>query len=90
MHELSVCMSMLQQVEQIAHERNASKVIKITLAIGPLSGVEPELMRHAYPLAAAGSVAADAELIMESADIVVRCSQCDSETSVPPNKLLCG
>ena len=90
MHELSVCLSMLQQVEQIARERDAAKVIKITLCIGPLSGVEPELLRHAYPLAAAGSIAEDAELIMESAEIVVRCSQCDSETRVPPNKLLCG
>lgn len=90
MHELSVCMSMLQQVEQVARERNAESVIKITLSIGPLSGVEPDLMRHAYPLAAAGTVAANAELVMETAEIVVRCSQCDSETTVTANKLLCG
>lgn len=90
MHELSVCLSLMQQVESIARERNAQKVTRITLNIGPLSGVEPELLRHAYPLASAGTVAADAELIMHSADIVVRCSQCDSETTVAPNKLLCG
>lgn len=90
MHELSVCLSLMQQVESIARERNAQKVTRITLNIGPLSGVEPELLRHAYPLASAGTVAADAELIMQSADIVVRCSQCDSETTVAPNKLLCG
>jgi hydrogenase nickel incorporation protein HypA/HybF len=83
-------MSMLQQVEQIARGRNAERVIRITLSIGPLSGVEPDLMRHAYPLAAAGTVAADAELVMETAEIVVRCSQCDSETTVTANKLLCG
>jgi len=90
MHELSVCLSLMKQVESIARERNAEKVIKITLNIGPLSGVEPELLRHAYPLATAGTIAADAELVMETADIVVRCSQCDSETTVTPNKLLCG
>lgn len=90
MHELSVCLSLMQQVESIARERNAEKVVTITLNIGPLSGVEPELLRHAYPLAAAGTVAEDAELVMETPDIVVRCSQCDSETTVTPNKLLCG
>jgi hydrogenase nickel incorporation protein HypA/HybF len=90
MHELSVCLSLMQQIESIARERNAEKVITITLNIGPLSGVEPELLRHAYPLAAAGTVAEDAELVMETPDIVVRCSQCDSETTVTPNKLLCG
>ncbi len=90
MHELSVCLSLLQQIESIARERGAEKVIKITLNIGPLSGVEPDLLRNAYPLAAAGTVAEDAVLVMETPDIVVRCSQCDSETTVTPNKLLCG
>jgi len=90
MHELSVCLSLMQQVERIARERNAEKVTKITLNIGPLSGVEPDLLRNAYPLAAAGTVAEDAELVMEIADIVVQCSQCDSESTVMPNKLVCG
>lgn len=90
MHELSVCLSLLQQVETIARERNATRVTAITLKIGPLSGVEPDLLKNAYPLAAAGTAADEAELIMEIADIVVRCSQCDNETTVTPNKLLCG
>jgi len=90
MHELSVCLSLMQQVENIARERDASRVTKIVLAIGPLSGVEAELLRHAYPMAAAGSIAENAELVMETSAIVVRCSQCDVETTVAPNKLLCG
>lgn len=90
MHELSVCLSLMEQVEQIAREHGASSVTRIILSVGPLSGVESELLRHAYPLAIAGTVAADAELVMESADIVVRCSQCETETTVVPNKLLCG
>lgn len=90
MHELSVCLSLLQQVEQIASERSATRVTRITLNVGPLSGVEPDLLRHAYPLATAGTVAADAELVIETSDVVVRCSQCESETTVAANRLLCG
>jgi len=90
MHELSVCLSLLEQVEQIAREHDASSVTRIILSVGPLSGVEPELLKNAYPLAVAGTVAADAALVMESADIVVRCSQCDGETKAAPNKLLCA
>jgi hydrogenase nickel incorporation protein HypA/HybF len=90
MHELSVCLSLLQQVETIALERDAARVTTISLRIGPLSGVEPDLLRNAYPLAVAGTVAEEAELVIEVADVVVRCSQCDSETTVTPNKLLCG
>lgn len=90
MHELSVCLSLVQQVDAIARERNAARVTRITLSIGPLSGVEPDLLEHAYPLASAGTVAAEAELVIESAEVVVRCSECESETTVTPNKLLCG
>jgi hydrogenase nickel incorporation protein HypA/HybF len=90
MHELSVCLSLMQQVDSILRERNANRVTRITLDIGPLSGVEPELLRNAYPLAAAGTPAEAAELVMQTADVVVRCSQCDSQTTVAPNKLLCG
>ena len=90
MHELSVCLSLMQQVEQIAIEQNARRVTKIVLSIGPLSGVEPALLRRAYPLAAADTVAAEALLVMESADIVVRCSQCDAESKATANRLLCA
>ena len=90
MHELSVCLSLMQQVEQIAIEQNAQRVTKIVLNIGPLSGVEPELLRHAYPLATAGTVAAKAVLVIESADIVVRCSQCEAESKATANRLLCA
>lgn len=89
MHELSVCLSLMQQVENIARKHNAIRVTRIVLDVGPLSGVEPELLRNAYPIAAAGTAAETAELVIETADIVVRCSQCESESTVPPNKLLC-
>jgi len=90
MHELSVCLSLMQQVEQIAAEKKARRVTRIVLSIGPLSGVELELLRHAYPMAAADTVAAKAELVMESADIVVRCSQCNAESKATANRLLCA
>lgn len=90
MHELSVCLSLMQQLEALARERHAARITQVTLSVGPLSGVEPELLRNAYPLAAAGTVAEDAELLMEIADVVVSCSRCNAETTVVPNRLLCG
>jgi hydrogenase nickel incorporation protein HypA/HybF len=52
--------------------------------------VDPQLLRHAYPLAAAGTVAEHAELTIEPADIVVRCSQCGAESQATANRLLCA
>lgn len=90
MHELSVCLSLMRQVESIAKQHDASIVEQLFISIGPLSGVEPELVRKAYPLAAVGTVAENAELIIKSGDVVVSCSQCGAESSVKPNRLLCA
>jgi hydrogenase nickel incorporation protein HypA/HybF len=89
MHELSVCMSLLDQVEAIARERGAGKVTRVELRVGPLSGVETDLLRNAYPLAAAGTIAEDAELVIENAAVVVRCTQCGAESNAEVNHLLC-
>lgn len=90
MHELSVCLALLEQVQRIAAERNATSVSKVVLQIGPLSGVEAGLLRNAYPLAAAGTVAEEAELVIENAGIVVSCSECGQESPATPNRLLCA
>jgi hydrogenase nickel incorporation protein HypA/HybF len=90
MHEMSVCLSLLQQMETIASERNAIAVDKIYLRVGPLSGIEPALLKNAYPLAAAGTLAADAELIIDASDIVVSCTECGAESPATANRLLCS
>lgn len=90
MHELSICNALIEQVERIARERQASSVTRIALRLGPLSGIEIPLLRNAWPLAATGTVAEDAELAIAASDVVVRCSQCGHESSVPVNRLLCG
>jgi Zn finger protein HypA/HybF involved in hydrogenase expression len=44
MHELAVCQSIVDQVSHIAAEHQSTFVEKIYLQIGPLSGVEPDLL----------------------------------------------
>jgi hydrogenase nickel incorporation protein HypA/HybF len=90
MHELSVCQALIEQVEGLARAHRAGRVERIVLRVGPLSGVEPELLRTAYPLAAAGTVAAEAALEMEPAPVRVRCRACGAETEASANRLLCG
>jgi hydrogenase nickel incorporation protein HypA/HybF len=89
-HELSVCLSILDQVRSIAAERGADRVQRIELKIGPLSGVEADLLRNAWPMASAGTIARDANLEIDEADIVVRCGSCQAETPAVANRLVCG
>ena len=90
MHELSVCQAMLKQVAAIAAENRARAVTRITLHIGPLSGVDARLLQHAFPVACAGTVARDAELVIESLPVRVKCQLCGAETDALVNKLVCG
>jgi hydrogenase nickel incorporation protein HypA/HybF len=89
MHELAICQSLMDQVENIALERNAERVTLIVIAIGPLSGVEASLLKNAYPIASVGTVAENAELVIEQLPVRVKCTQCGSESETAPNKLIC-
>ena len=90
MHELSICLALMQQVERVAREHEAESVDRIVLQVGPLSGVEAPLLERAWPLASSGTIAQQAQLVIESAPVRVRCTQCDAVSNVLPNRLLCS
>lgn len=90
MHELSVCLALTRTVAGIADEHGASRVERIRLLVGPLSGIEPPLLEHAFPLAAAGTPAEGALLEIRAAPVVVACTSCGAETECAPNRLLCA
>jgi hydrogenase nickel incorporation protein HypA/HybF len=89
MHEMAICAALLEQIEAIAHQHSA-RVTRVHLAIGPLSGVEPALLRHAYPLACAGTAAEGSDLVIEAAAVRVRCRSCGVESSASAQRLLCA
>ena len=90
MHELSVCQALIEQVRDLARRHGADTVKTVNVRIGPLSGVEPELLAQAFPLASAGTVAATAQLLVERLPIRVRCETCGAETAAEMNQLVCG
>ena len=63
MHELSVCQALIGEVEALARRHEARGVSRVRLVIGPLSGVEPALLQHAFPIAASGTMLAGALLV---------------------------
>ncbi len=90
MHELSVCHSIVSQAIAIAKEHQAHSIAGISLAIGPLSGVDIHLLRQAFPFASVGTLAEDATLDAEPLPIRVRCTQCNNESDATPNNLVCS
>lgn len=90
MHELSLCQGLLTQVAALATQHQASGVKNIVVRLGPLAGVEPQLLAQAYSLARAGTIAENAELTIETLTVRVACERCGAETDATPAKLICG
>ena len=76
MHELSIAVGLIEQVEALLDENQAALATRVCVRIGSLSGVEPEALRMAFPVAAEdGRVAADA-LEIECVPAKARCGAC--------------
>ncbi len=90
MHELSVCQSLLREVERAAAANGSRDVTRIVVAIGPLAGVDGALLARAFDVARGGTIAAHAALDIEAVPVRVRCRICAAETQTPANRLLCG
>lgn len=89
MHEMSICQGLLDQVERIAAEKGAKRVDSIVLSIGPLSGVEPELLSRAYEVAKLKTIAEYATLEIRTGPVVVECRSCGANGEAGVNRLLC-
>ena len=89
MHELSICRQLITQVENIAMEHNADHISLIKLRLGLLSGIEPRLLKQAFPIACAGTIAEGALLETEITPLQVKCPQCNQISDVKINHLSC-
>ena len=59
MHEYSLVEALVTRVEEEARKRNALAVHKLSVRVGELSGVDPELFQTAYETFRAGTIRAD-------------------------------
>jgi len=89
MHELSVCQALLTQVGEIARNSGADAVERITIEWGPLSGIEPVLLRDAFAVMSARGAAAGSILVIKPIAIQVACTECGARSETRPNRLVC-
>lgn len=80
MHELSIAYALVEHVERVVLAEAALRANKVTVAVGALSGADPEALRAAFPLVSEGTAAEGAELAVEVVPAQVRCSACGSES----------
>ena len=82
MHEMSLCESILQVMEQSAGSQGFSSVKTVWLEIGQLSGVELEAMRFGFEVVTRGSLAEGARLEIIELPGQAWCMQCAKSVRV--------
>ncbi len=88
MHELSIALSMIEQIEEQA-ARHSGTVRAVQVKIGALSGVDCDALSFAWEIAREGTGFAGAKLEIERVPLLVRCSQCGATHSPDAYAILC-
>lgn len=89
MHEFSIVNSLLDMCELNAKQNSATKVTKVEVKIGKLSGIEPHLLETAFNTFKEKTLCDSAEFIMHMQDLVVQCKQCHKESVIEKNIFIC-
>jgi len=79
MHELSIMTEALRMAEDAARSAGASRIRKLRLRVGTLSGVVPEALQFAFDAVRENSPAADATLEIETVRAACWCAACSAE-----------
>ena len=98
MHEISLVQSLLRQVREIAATHEAGRVLEIRVETGPLSGVEPVLLREAYQRLQSASLTdeprpaldlSDTLLSIEEVPLSASCNHCSVEFQIAHFEFIC-
>ncbi|MFJ2821029.1 hydrogenase maturation nickel metallochaperone HypA [Streptomyces toxytricini] len=86
MHEMSIAMAVVAQVEEAAASAGAAAVTEVRLRVGELAGVVPDALAFCFELACADTLLAGAALAAETIPGRARCGACTAEwpTGMPP------
>jgi hydrogenase nickel incorporation protein HypA/HybF len=88
-HEYSIVQSLIDLIEENAKNNDAKKVTKVEVKVGVLSGVEIELLETAFNTFKEGTICEDSEFIVYKQEVVVRCKECEKESSLQNEEYSC-
>jgi hydrogenase nickel incorporation protein HypA/HybF len=90
MHELSIVAGLFETLAEQARANGAKRITGVTLKIGRLSGVVPELLESAFDMYKKDTIAAEAVLTVDVVPLRVRCRACGAERHVESYVFLCA
>ena len=89
MHELSIAYNLVETAVAAAQKNNIQQVKAVHLRLGVLSGVEKEALLFGYDIATENTLLAGSRLEIEELPVIVYCSQCRAEQTLPDMQRFC-
>lgn len=81
MHEYSIVQALIDRASEEARKRGALAVKGLSVRIGTLAGVEPELLKIAYDAFRERTLCADAPLNIHRVEALWQCPECGRSLS---------
>ena len=86
MHEYSLVEALVSRVEEEARRRGALRIHSLSVKVGELAGVDPELFRTAYETFREGTLCAGVPLTLKHVAATWSCPRC--KTPIPRGAIL--
>ncbi len=89
MHELSIAISMIEQITEESDSRGGLQVEAVHLKLGVFAGVDKDALSFAYELACEGTPLHGSRLVIETIPLVIYCPSCKVERTPDSVYQLC-
>ena len=89
MHELGIITNLFTLIDEVAEEHGLRKITRITVKLGKLQQIVPDMLQFAFESVSKGSRAEDAALDVEYVPIKMKCRGCAQEFIVGDHLYIC-
>lgn len=79
MHELSIAISMIEQITEESESRGGLQVEAVYMQLGVFSGVDKDALLFSYELACEGTPLQGSRLVIETIPLIIYCPNCKKE-----------
>ena len=79
MHEASIAISLIKTVSDLCQQEGYNSIESVRIKVGKAAGILPDALLFAFDMAKAGTLASQAELIIEYILLGGFCCECGSE-----------
>jgi hydrogenase nickel incorporation protein HypA/HybF len=79
MHEIGIVQNTLELALKTAKDSGASRIHSLKLRVGAMTGVVPDALQFAFEALRQGTIADNAELVVETVPVNAWCANCQLE-----------